>query len=90
MAYPTNTIDAGTGSSRVFAHPRDDACSGPRTETQSTRTRTPTPDRKTPTAHRITTWANAPKPKLEYPSGPPAQGRVAPGNLTPGLPQHGA
>ncbi|MDH6291236.1 hypothetical protein M2275_006172 [Rhodococcus opacus] len=41
-ACTTNTIDAGTGSSRVFARPGDDACSGPCTETQSTRTRMPT------------------------------------------------
>jgi len=27
------------------------------------------PDQKTPTTHRITTWANAPKPKRENPSG---------------------
>jgi len=41
-ARPTNTIHAGTGWSRVFAHPCDDACFGQCTETQSTRTRTPT------------------------------------------------
>nr|GLK40506.1 hypothetical protein GCM10017611_73810 [Rhodococcus wratislaviensis] len=67
-------IDSGTGSSRAFAHPRDDARSGQCTETLSTRTRTRTPTRIENTHRAPNHHVDKPaETKAENPSGPPAQ-----------------